>query len=225
MSIKSFITHERTPFFELARPYISDSSVVLDIGPGRGDFADHFGRRDFFMLEGNPESAAFLQEKHSNVHLGMLPKLPFENATFDVIHCSHVVEHLQPQIFYETLEEIDRCLKPGGTMIISAPMMWEGFYNDLSHVRPYNPSVYKKYLCTKSESALTRTGISSDYTVEKIQYRFRYANPLSYYDGENVLGRITAVPIKLLSKMGVRQLEKTGYTIILRKSANSGNNG
>ncbi len=213
-----YYTHERAPFFELARPYINSDSVVLDIGPGMGDFANHMQRTDFYMLEGNPGSAAHLKIKHPNVHLGQLPQLPFDDKQFDVIHCSHVVEHLQPQQFYETLREMDRCLKPGGVLVISAPMMWEGFYNDLSHVKPYNPSVYRKYLCTKTSGALTRAVISTDYEVVKLQYRHRHVNPFSGIERQdNIVASMIGMLLNALGKLGIKKTERTGYTIILRK--------
>ena len=48
--------------------------------------------------------------------------LPFEDDTFDKIVCSEVLEHIPD---YKTaLREIERILKPGGTLAVSVPRYW-----------------------------------------------------------------------------------------------------
>lgn len=217
---KKFATHRREPFFGLASPYIEKKSKVLDIGPGSGSFSDFHSRNDFYLFEGNQESVLKLKEKHTHVHQGMLPGLPFEASFFDVIHCSHVIEHLEPQVFYDSLVEMDRCLAPGGVMVISTPLLWDGFYNDLSHVRPYNPKVFLNYLGSKNPKSRTRSVISNKYEIEHLQYRF-LAYPLfeDVNPGSNLLGKLTFLGVKILRKLGWRDYKKTGYTVVLRKES------
>jgi len=133
-----FVTHRREPFFEIAKELISSNSTVLDVGSGNGSFANFCGHSNIYMYESNPKSVKFLKGKFPNVFQGSLPKLPFSDNSFDLIHMSHVIEHLQPNEVYETLKEFDRCCKAGGAIVISAPLMWEGFYDDLSHITPEN---------------------------------------------------------------------------------------
>ena len=53
---------------------------------------------------------------------GAIPEngeLPYNDETFDIIHCSHVIEHLvNPD---QVLIEAKRILKPGGLLIIATP--------------------------------------------------------------------------------------------------------
>lgn len=217
---KKFATHGREPFFALAAPFMSADSRVLDIGPGRGDFSDHHNRTDFYLFEGNPETVELLRQKHANVFEGLLPDLPFENGFFDLIHCSHVVEHLEPQTFYDSLKEMDRCLAPGGHLVISTPLLWDGFYNDLSHVRPYNPKTFKNYLTDKlGHKARTRSVISVDYTIARLQYRYLPYDAFEDFHsrGNNLLVRFFLFQARLLKKMGLAEYRKTGYTIVLKK--------
>ena len=58
---------------------------------------------------------------------------------------------------------MDRCLKNNGYIIISTPLLWYGFYDDLSHVKPYNPEVLLKYFCYFPDTILTREHISKNY--------------------------------------------------------------
>lgn len=51
-------------------------------------------------------------------------KMPFENASFDVAICNHVMEHVEDDI--QAMKEIYRVLKPGGWAIIQVPFIKEG---------------------------------------------------------------------------------------------------
>lgn len=59
---------------------------------------------------------------------------PFENDCFDVIYCSHVLEHVAD--LFRTLDELFRILRPGGVLHIRVPHFSNGNgYNDLTHRR------------------------------------------------------------------------------------------
>lgn len=44
--------------------------------------------------------------------------LPFDNATFDLVVVSNVLHHIEPAYRAATLEEICRCIKPGGLLVV-----------------------------------------------------------------------------------------------------------
>ena len=219
---KKYITHNRKPFFEIGKNFIKENSVVLDIGSGNGEFAIHCKRNDFFLLDGNENTVKALKKEFKNVTFGVLPKLPYENLFFDIIHCSHIVEHLSPQVLYDTLKEIDRCLKNNGYIIISTPLMWEGFYDDLSHVKPYNPDLFVNLLCSNgSNKNRSREKISWNYDLIKLQYRYmeKIDSWKAYYIAQNsiIVKIIFGVLSRILKKFGFAKLKKTGYTIVLKK--------
>ena len=64
-------------------------------------------------------------------------QLPFPDASFDVVTCTEVVEHLEH--YRDTLRDMHRVLKPGGTLVITTPNILNlksrirflifGFYN------------------------------------------------------------------------------------------------
>ena len=216
---RKYYTFNKEPFFQIAKEYIIESSIVLDVGPGNGTFSDFCGRKDFYLFEGNKESARKLERRHDKVFCGELPTLPFEDNFFDLIHCSHVIEHLQPQEFYDTLKEMDRCLKPEGYLVISAPLMWEGFYNDISHVKPYNPKVFYNYLIKNKSSSRTRPKISEDYKQVNLIYRYREISVTNnfFQENNNLWVKLLFSIVYKLERYGLRNREKTGYTIVLQK--------
>jgi ribosomal protein L11 methylase PrmA len=44
---EKYITHERVPFFKIAADFIQESSKVLDVGSGSGEFSQFCKRNDF----------------------------------------------------------------------------------------------------------------------------------------------------------------------------------
>ena len=211
-----YATHSRKPFFQIAKDLIYDSDKILDIGAGDGKFADFCNREDMYLFEGNAKSASVLSKRFKNVKIGNLPSLPYEDEFFDIIHMSHVIEHLNPQDVYESLKEINRCCKAGGCIIISAPLLWSGFYNDLSHVRPYPPESFIKYLSMVGPTA-TRPLITDAFKVENLKYRYLVIkDSLRRRKSTNLYYKIL---YKLQSFLKTPEIhyEKTGYTIVLRK--------
>jgi len=59
-----------------------------------------------------------------------ITRIPEPDASFDVILCSEVFEHLPDPL--KALDEFERLLKPGGTLIITAP------FASLVHFAPYH---------------------------------------------------------------------------------------
>jgi SAM-dependent methyltransferase len=59
---------------------------------------------------------------HSEFQLGSLTAMPFEPASFDLIFCEYVVEHLDDPM--GALREMRRVLKPGGRILLLTPNLY-----------------------------------------------------------------------------------------------------
>ena len=66
-------------------------------------------------------------------------KLKLKENTFDIIICSHVIEHIDEPS--NLLFEINKLLKKSGILFLKTPdikiVKWN-FYNDFTHVKPYS---------------------------------------------------------------------------------------
>lgn len=63
----------------------------------------------------------------------------FDGHGYDVMVMAHVIEHLQPADLKNFLDRYLDTLKPNGLLIVSTPLIWEGFYQDFDHIKPYYP--------------------------------------------------------------------------------------
>jgi SAM-dependent methyltransferase len=221
---RNFTNVNRTPFFNIAYNHLptSTDSILLDIGPGEGEFARNPALRNYpnlYLLEGNPETVETLRRSFKNVMLYRAPEtIPFEDASVSYIHCSHLIEHLHHNELYQLLKEMDRVLKRNGIIIISTPMLWNGFYRDLSHVKPYNPEVLINYMCEKSPDRTNRS-ISDRYTVQDIIYRYQAQDYDEGWGSTFIVFDFVLQSIKyVLLKLGIKRVQKNGYMIILKKN-------
>jgi SAM-dependent methyltransferase len=99
---------------------------VLDCGAGEGYGVDLLADRAAVAVavDAEPDAVAWARAKYGwrpNLHFvaGDASALPFGNASFDLICCFQVLEHLaRPAQF---LEDAHRVLVPGGTLVLSTP--------------------------------------------------------------------------------------------------------
>lgn len=221
-----FCSCGRDPFFVLAGEFLPADSraVVVDVGPGNGRFADllDLGHRfaRVHLLEGNPSTVQALSGRYPGAALYRCPDpLPFADGEVAYLHCSHMIEHLDSTQFMQFLRECDRVLVGGGVLVFSTPLLWDRFYEDLSHVKPYGPGVFSSYLCIGGDER-SADPISLNYRVERLVYRLA----LRPYLADAGLGS-RRLPVDLMvqavkkavSVLGFGRYERTGYTIVLRK--------
>lgn len=81
---------------------------ILDIGCGKTKYPGSIG------LDINRKSNA-------NIIANIEKGLPFKKNTFDLVHSSHSLEHIDPKKLVFVLEEIWRVTKPQGQIIIKGP--------------------------------------------------------------------------------------------------------
>jgi len=70
---------------------------------------------------------------------------PFKDGEFDLVYCSHVLEHIAPifrehqgtkrDVIFDIFEEIHRVLKPGGLLFARVP--WGYSHEGLAHIQHY----------------------------------------------------------------------------------------
>lgn len=125
------IDRERMIYVYLAarRGLLPAGGAVLHIAPERR-IADFFrAKKNVFYVK-----ADFVQDA-ADVKLD-IQRLPFSDAVFDLIICSHVLEHVRDDM--AAISEFHRVLKPGGRAILQVPLALalEETYEDWSICEP-----------------------------------------------------------------------------------------
>ena len=108
-----------------AAPHLS-SAIVLDVGSGLGVYVRHLTplAKSVFGIEYEQERAKeALRKSGSGVFVrGAAERLPYPQASFDVVLCNEVIEHVQDD--RRAVAEMIRVLKVGGRLVLFCPNRW-----------------------------------------------------------------------------------------------------
>lgn len=125
---------ERVPTEGLGTPKILQATIAkirelapdlqgdyLDVGAGNGELIDRV-IREFRVT---PHACDYRDDLMTIGDLGVqvvdlnTQGLPYADASFDLVTCTEVIEHLEH--FRAAIREISRVLRPGGVLVISTP--------------------------------------------------------------------------------------------------------
>ena len=119
------------------------TKTLLDVGAGKGTQAAVFSR--FFnitTIDRHDDAKKTFESLNieSEVAVGEIGEqaFPLPDESFDVVFTKSVIEHVENWKHF--LSEINRVLKPGGSIVVMTPN-WStqsaNFYDDPTHIRPY----------------------------------------------------------------------------------------
>ena len=125
--------------------YLPEGIRILDAGAGQRQFEPHcshlqYVAQDFAQYDGGGDGTGLQTGKWDNTRLDIvsdITRIPVDDASFDAILCTEVLEHVPDAV--SALREFMRILKPGGTLLMTAP------FCSLTHFAPYHFSGYNHY--------------------------------------------------------------------------------
>ena len=109
---------------------------ILDVGCGTGanlEMLQKFGEAE--GVDVSDDALEFCKAKGLKAHKGLAEKLPFADASFDLVTALDVVEHLDNDV--DGLTEMNRVLRKDGYALLFVPafmFLW-GVQDDISHHR------------------------------------------------------------------------------------------
>ena len=203
-------------FYRYSYEKLQEKQNVLDLGCGVGNFLK-LGNGNIVGIDSNHESLKESKKYSNKLVNGSILQLPFSNDSFDGINCSHVIEHLFPDDAYRLLQEMNRILKVGGTLVISTPVLWKGFFEDFTHIKPYYPGAIMHYY-GKENTQTTKDPINCYYEIEGIKWRYAKV-PLDDFllPRVGVMNTLLLLLTKFLSNIGFGKYSRTGYSMVLKK--------
>jgi SAM-dependent methyltransferase len=102
--------------------WIPESSIVLDLGCGWGEFINQIAAQRKYGMDLNPASPAKLAKDVTFLHQDCSTPWDIPDAHLDVVFTSNFFEHLpSKESLRQTLGHAFRCLKAGGCLICLGP--------------------------------------------------------------------------------------------------------
>ncbi|MEO1732864.1 MAG: class I SAM-dependent methyltransferase [Pseudomonadota bacterium] len=102
---------------------LAAGAAILDLGAGVGRHAVTLQAAGFELtaLDAAPEGLAEIDKAGTGVKttLGRMDDLPFENSAFDHVLSWNVIYHGDETVLLNTISEVRRVLKPGGTFMLT----------------------------------------------------------------------------------------------------------
>ena len=177
-------------------PRISDNSQVLDAGSGILE-EQHF--RKEILSTGAQLTTCDLHGGEGVDVVASLEKLPFESETFHIVLLTQVLEHAaRPE---EILKELNRILKPDGSLFVTAPQSCHLLFHD-------DPPHLFNYTRHGLEMLLLHAGFEIDASKpqgghflnlgQQLHYTVRVLRDVSNRGGANALV-IPLIPLAQLS--------------------------
>jgi SAM-dependent methyltransferase len=126
---------------------IPEGSKVLDVGAGGCPHRKLFSHCQYFTQDFVQLSDNQIQDQLGYGRIDFVSDIldiPVESESFDAVLCTEVIEHVPDPI--SALREMSRILKPGGTLLISAPLQ-SGLHQEPFHFYGgYTKYWYEKFL-------------------------------------------------------------------------------
>lgn len=129
---------------------LKQGTRVLDAGAGECQYAPLFRHceyktQDFSQYAGTPSGTLSEEWNYGKIdYVCDIVKIPVPDASFDVVLCTEVLEHVPNPI--ETIKELARVLAPGGTLLLTAPLSSAIHQQPYHYYGGYSPFFYKKFL-------------------------------------------------------------------------------
>src|SRR5205809_100416 len=102
--------------------YAGPTSAVLDLGCGYGEFINQIQCGSKYAMDLNPDAPKRLDPKVQCFLQDCSLPWPLSEGALDLVFTSNFFEHLPDKTALgRTLDEIKRCLKPGGRLIALGP--------------------------------------------------------------------------------------------------------
>ncbi len=220
---------DRKNLRRFCRKYVSPESRLLDVGCGLGENLELLRALGFNSLVGTDISKEMVDRtREKGFEAYTVDELRYLNDKYDAILFSHVIEHVgypEIQSFLETYLGLLESRE--GYVIIITPVLYDAFYNDVDHIKPYYVDGLLRLFSTINVSQQ----YESPFRFNLIDLRYRRQIALPY----NIRCRFIRTPFNLVKMKILNALaavaffvsfglfgKTSGYVAIFRVSCGNG---
>jgi SAM-dependent methyltransferase len=196
---------DREAWLERTLAALPAGSSVLDAGAGECQyrrFCEHlsYTSQDFAQYEGAGDGAGLQMGSWDTSRIDLvsdITEIPVPSASFDAVMCIEVLEHVPDPT--AAVRELVRVLRPGGTLILTAP------FNSLTHFAPFHFATgFNRYFY---ERLLADAGCE----IVEMDWNGNYFEAVA-----QELRRLDSVG-RQYSQMGLRLVDKVACGLLLRR--------
>ena len=102
--------------------FVGEKETILDLGSGYGEFSNAIRAGKKYAMDLNPDAPRHLGVEVEFLLQDCSTRWPLADGSLDVVFTSNFFEHLPDKATLgRTLDEIRRCLKPGGRLVAMGP--------------------------------------------------------------------------------------------------------
>ena len=141
--IFSFNTHNRASWVASEAARLPAGSRVLDVGAGSAQYRDFFKHCDYLTQDFGREPATIGRYAALDYESD-ITAIPVPDASFDAILCTEVLEHVPEPV--AAIREMARILRPGGVLLLSAPLGSHLHQEPYHFYGGYTPHWYSRVL-------------------------------------------------------------------------------
>jgi len=208
---------------------------VIDIGAGSCPYKYLFNHcnyiaQDFGKLEDNQ-----IQERmgYGNIDIySEITAIPVENNSFDVVLCTEVIEHVPEPI--KAVKEMGRILKPGGLLMLTAPLRSALHQMPFHYYGGFTPTWYYKFLDEAGFENISIIPVSSIFNFYG-EESLRITLALSPFSPKTNISRLLLFPVWIITlpwfaffcplfcylfdKLGIEMGATVGYRVTARRKS------
>lgn len=123
--------HERNDFFPILSKLAEGSDKILEIGVGDGRLINNLININYSSYNNKDKNKFFVgldfTDKINNVRSKKVKAsafhLPFDDATFDLVYSTGMIEHYNKSETLQLVQEHSRVVKSGGYVMVKTPLL------------------------------------------------------------------------------------------------------